>query len=661
MRVWILLLLVMIVPVALASQEAEDLFASEIIGVDVTIGSDLMLKPKQGGGTMNVDYVQADLFFFPKEDVAQRVLSLTTIPEAEHKDSVLRYRWEEPSTRTLRYEARSSVEVRNFFPRVLKKIPFPIQNVPAEARAYLNPSDHIDSTNTAIVNLANKLAQGKDDLFIVVSEIAIWTKNNIAYNLSTLTADVTQKASWVLQNKYGVCDELTSLFIAMLRALEIPARFVTGISYTSSPLFPERWGAHGWAEVYFPDVGWVPFDPTFGEFGWIDPGHVKMMTSLDPEEASTRFEWRGTNTDLEFAEPDIDASIVQIGKRLPPVVELTIGSLYDEIGFGSYNLVQAVVENLQQYYLTTEIRLARVNELEVLEPHDQQVILRPREKKTVFWRVRVLPTLQERYVYTIPLAAYTVQNTSAQNTFTARARSSDHTKAEVTRAMNTLAGEEEKIISQNLALACNSDTETLYPDQTAQVSCTMHNVGTTPLQGMRVCIEEQQCGIIDLGIGQTRELAFTQAYTKTGATTLFVSASNAEASRSVPLAFLMNDIPAVNITKLAHPETVVYGQSFSLVFSLAPTSFSVPKNVRVTMRTKISERILELTELTGEQAFEVEIHANDLSLGTTPVEIEARYQDDRGQWHESSTTVMITLTGIPWYVKPWLWFRGLFE
>ncbi len=660
MRAWIVLLLLLLVPLALASQEAEDLFGSEVVGIDVQVASDLKLTPKHAG-ELDVDYVQADLYFFPKEDVAQRVLSLVTTPEAKRSDSVLRYRWEAPLTRTLRFEAQSAVEVRNFFPRVLKKIPFPITSVPPEARAYLAPSEHIDSTSPSIVNLANKLAQGKDDLFVVVSEIAIWTKKNIVYNLSTLTADVSQKASWVLEHKNGVCDELTSLFIAMLRALGVPARFVTGISYTASPLFPDRWGAHGWAEVYFPDVGWVPFDPTFGEFGWVDPGHIKMMTSLDPEEASTRFEWRGTNAQLEFTEPDIDASITKVGKRLPPVVDLSIKPLYDEIGFGSYNLIQATVENLQQYYLTTEIRLARVNELETLEPLDQQVILKPREQKALFWRVRVASGLQERFIYTIPTAIYTVQNDSVQASFKARTQGSDHTKVEVTRVMNTLAEEEERVVSKDLALDCSADKETLYPEDVVQIACTLQNKGTVPQKALRVCIEEQQCTVIDLGIGQTRTLSFTQAFTKPGAATVFVRASNQDVSKSALLAFVMNDIPAVEITELVYPKTVSYGQPFSLVFSLKPVSHSTPKNVRVTVKTGVGSKVFEMPELPGEQAFEVELHANDLSLGTTDIEIEARYQDGKGGSHRSATTIAITQTGVPWYVKPWLWFRGLFE
>jgi transglutaminase-like putative cysteine protease len=659
MRAWPAVLFLLLVPVAFASQEAEDLFASEVIGVDVTVASDLRLVPKSG--ELDVDYVQADLFFVPKEDTVQRMLSLRTTPKAEPVGNALRFRWEEPKSTRLRYEAASSIEIRNFFPRVLKKIPFPLRDVPAEVRPYLAASEHIDSTNPSIVNHANKLAQGKDDLFVVVSEFAIWTKNNIEYNLSTLTADVSQKASWVLQNRNGVCDELTSLFIAMLRAVGVPARFVSGVSYTASPLFPDKWGAHGWAEVYFPGVGWVPFDPTFGEFGWVDPGHVKMMTSLDPEEASVRLEWRGKNAGLEFSEPDIKASITKVGKRVAPVVSLSVKPLYSDVGFGSHNLAQATITNLQSYYLATEVRLARVSELEVLEPHDRQVILRPLESKTIFWRVKVAENLNDRFVYTIPLGVYTVMNDSAISAFSAAAKGGVHSKVEVTRAMNELDTSGEEVVAQNLEMHCDADKDKLYPAETATITCTLRNLGTTPLPGVRVCIEQTDCKAFDLGIGQTRQVELSQKFTTPGTATLFVRANAPGVTRSLPVPFVMQDLPAINITEVTAPKHVRHGDDFTLIFVLDPVSHSTPQDVRLTVSTNIGTRVFEMDELPAEQVFEIAMHANELSLGVTDIRISAEYEDERGKRYTTSAVAPVELTDVPFFPKLWLWVRGWFE
>lgn len=75
--------------------------------------------------------------------------------------------------------------------------------------------------------------KGESDYYKVVYELSDWTKTNIDYDLNTITAKAVKKSSWVLENRQGVCDELTNLFISMLRSVGIPARFVTGMVYTN--------------------------------------------------------------------------------------------------------------------------------------------------------------------------------------------------------------------------------------------------------------------------------------------------------------------------------------------------------------------------------------------------------------------------------------------
>ncbi|MEM4254550.1 MAG: transglutaminase-like domain-containing protein [Candidatus Woesearchaeota archaeon] len=652
-----LLLTLVVLPCVIASQEAMDLFASEAVTIDLSVSSQITLMPK--ADKLDVEYLEADLYFFPKEDEAQQVSSITTNPEADRFQDYIRYKWEQPQRTRLSYKAQAIVKVRNFFPRVLHKIPFPLGSIPKEVQEYLRPSKHIDSDNPEIVNLANRLAMGRDDLYEVVSEIAIWTKNNIKYNLSTLTTDVSQKASWVLQNRQGVCDELTSLFIALCRAVGVPARFVTGVSYTSSPLFVRQWGNHGWAEVYFPGAGWIPFDPTFGEFGWVDPGHIKMMTGTDPEMHGVRFEWQG-RASLEFTEQEVNARIVNIAKRIPPLVSLDIKPVYREVGFGSYNLVQATVENLQHYYITTEVRLARVNELHVIEPMERQVMLKPREKKTLFWRVQVDPGLFSNFVYTIPLGIYTVMNDTAFANFTATKQGMQHSKTDVTKIMNALSEEEAQVVSHNLEIVCSPDKEKIYPDENAAINCTLRNTGTTPLIGVSACLEEKKCIGLDIGIGQTRNANFVQGFTTPGTTTVFVKARSPELTKSMPIAFQMLDLPKINISGVSHPANISYGQKFTLLFVLVPASYNKPRNVLLNIITPAGKRFFEIPELVSDRVFEIGIDSDELSLGTTSIMIEAEYKDDRGKTYKTKTSANITLTDVPFFTRIWLWFRGLF-
>ncbi|MEK6781466.1 MAG: transglutaminase family protein [Bacteroidota bacterium] len=70
----------------------------------------------------------------------------------------------------------------------------------------------------------------------------------------------------VVKAKKGVCQDFAHLMIACLRNMGIPARYVSGYIETMPPPGKEKLvgsdASHAWVSVYFPDIGWVEFDPT---------------------------------------------------------------------------------------------------------------------------------------------------------------------------------------------------------------------------------------------------------------------------------------------------------------------------------------------------------------------------------------------------------------
>jgi transglutaminase-like putative cysteine protease len=72
--------------------------------------------------------------------------------------------------------------------------------------------------------------------------------------------------SEILLRRRGVCQDFAHLQIACLRSLGLSARYVSGYLVTWPPLGkPRLVGAdatHAWVSVYFPDWGWIDFDPT---------------------------------------------------------------------------------------------------------------------------------------------------------------------------------------------------------------------------------------------------------------------------------------------------------------------------------------------------------------------------------------------------------------
>lgn len=69
--------------------------------------------------------------------------------------------------------------------------------------------------------------------------------------------------------KKGFCDYYATAMVVMARAVGLPSRMVFGYAggaydFNAAEYKVVRADAHAWVEVYFPEVGWVEFDPTSG-------------------------------------------------------------------------------------------------------------------------------------------------------------------------------------------------------------------------------------------------------------------------------------------------------------------------------------------------------------------------------------------------------------
>ena len=70
----------------------------------------------------------------------------------------------------------------------------------------------------------------------------------------------------VLEHKKGVCQDFAHLQVGCLRAMGIPAKYVSGYMETLPPPGQEKLvgadATHAWIAYYSPQEGWIEFDPT---------------------------------------------------------------------------------------------------------------------------------------------------------------------------------------------------------------------------------------------------------------------------------------------------------------------------------------------------------------------------------------------------------------
>jgi transglutaminase-like putative cysteine protease len=133
---------------------------------------------------------------------------------------------------------------------------------------------------------AEEAAQGENDAWQAALAIMRFVNDRMSYE--PLTTHVHTHAREALAEGRGVCQDFAHVMIGLCRALQIPARYVSGYLATQRAS-----GTHAWTEVFIPSFGWAAVDPTHNS----QPGetYVKIATGRDYDDvAPLRGTYRGT-------------------------------------------------------------------------------------------------------------------------------------------------------------------------------------------------------------------------------------------------------------------------------------------------------------------------------------------------------------------------------
>jgi transglutaminase-like putative cysteine protease len=86
------------------------------------------------------------------------------------------------------------------------------------------------------------------------------------FRYDTTVTDVSTPLDKVFEIRAGVCQDLAHVGIAAMRAIGLPARYVSGYLLTKPPPGRARLlgsdASHAWFSVWAPPFGWVDLDPT---------------------------------------------------------------------------------------------------------------------------------------------------------------------------------------------------------------------------------------------------------------------------------------------------------------------------------------------------------------------------------------------------------------
>ncbi|WP_280154374.1 transglutaminase family protein [Piscinibacter sp. XHJ-5] len=148
----------------------------------------------------------------------------------------------------------------------------PVARLPQEALGYLYPSRYCQSDR--LHRFAMREFGQRWQGYSRVQAIRDWVLQRTTF--SSNTSDSNTSAIDTLLETVGVCRDFAHLMIALCRAINIPARFTTGIDYGADPaLGPPDF--HAYVEVYLGDR-WYLFDPSGTA---IPMGFVRLGTGRD--------------------------------------------------------------------------------------------------------------------------------------------------------------------------------------------------------------------------------------------------------------------------------------------------------------------------------------------------------------------------------------------
>lgn len=584
----------------------------------------------------DIDYLETKLHYFPKPSTTQKILSESYIADkAIHtNDEVSQtFKWTNPKT-TDTFQIYAFWEIQNKFnhPKITQKVNFPLQNIPPDLNKYTQFTNTIN-TNNQIKQKAQELAQGETDLFSLELQLAKFVSNHLEYSLDVYISDQNLQSTWAFENKKGACDEFTNLFISLNRELGIPARFVAGIAYTNSELFNTEWGNHAWAEVYFPEFGWVPFDVTYSQYGFVDATHIVFSKEVDGEQKSISYSALGSGFELNPSKLIFETNIVKKTNQIQDLLDISLEVKESSVGFGSYNVLIVTLKNNNDFYILEKPNLAKTTGIEIIAEPEKLILLKPNEEKKIYWILKVDEDLNQNYLYTFPIHYYSSNEYEYTTTF----ESSKNEKIYDEQSMLIYAQNEEIKPTQKYILICEIPQKIMqYSNQ--EVSCILNSKQNPTNIKLKICSENLCKDILedtkfDLEINTD----------KVGTITDKLTLSYSQSSEQHFLTYAIIDEINASIENITSPEEINYNSTKNLTFEIHKHSYSSPTNATLNVNGKLFNKNILLETLNQKELFEIQIKGNDLLPGENIISMNLEYVSLTGESTTLTQEVKINL------------------
>lgn len=253
------------------------------------------VTPSPNSRTIILNFVVPKSFSSPTYNQKVTELAFRFSPEpANRKDTtdergndIIEVSWRgvsAPIQTAVRFTALNQVKLKPLKTRAL----FPPGNLPEKVRYYLQRTEGVDSEYPPISEKARELTRSVETEFDAVQQILTWVVDHMNFVVKPSQYDAT----YSFEKGRGNCQNYSHLTAALMRAVGIPVRIVNGVTLkqpydikTGDKILTMKMAQsrHSWIEVYFPDLGWVPFDPQGSEL-FVSNRFIRVEVGIDNRE-----------------------------------------------------------------------------------------------------------------------------------------------------------------------------------------------------------------------------------------------------------------------------------------------------------------------------------------------------------------------------------------
>lgn len=144
-----------------------------------------------------------------------------------------------------------------------------------------------DDLPSIVAETATQVTAGATNSYEASLALQNWFQGEFEYSLDVQPGHGNSAIEGFLRERVGYCEQFAGTYAAMLRTIGIPTRvavgFTSGRQISAGSYSVLGKNAHAWPEVWFDDLGWVPFEPTPGR----GAPAAEEYTGIEPQQDVT--------------------------------------------------------------------------------------------------------------------------------------------------------------------------------------------------------------------------------------------------------------------------------------------------------------------------------------------------------------------------------------